>query len=108
MVGPSPPDEEMPGGGIEIERRVVGVVVLGPCQSGIAALHDDEKVRLAETPEPYVKVGVGVGVLIAASGEEDSAELTDRVFDEVLLAEQLEACVVVACDVPAVQGVFVS
>jgi uncharacterized protein DUF1206 len=107
VVGASSPDEQLTRPGVDIDRRFVGLIA-GPGKGGVAVLDDDPKVALPLCAQPHVELGVRVGIVSSAGDEQDPAELTDRVADEIHVAEQLEAGFVVAGDVPAMQGVFVA
>ena len=101
------PDEQVAGGSIDLDRRFVDVTV-SPRQSRRAAGNQDSQISAAAAPQPDAEVGIRIGIVSAAGHEKDLPELTDRVVDQVILAEETVADVIVAGDVPPVQRVFVA
>ena len=89
-VGASPPDEQLTRAGVDIDPGFVGLIA-GPGEGGVAVLDDDPEVGLPVGSQPDVELRIRVRIVSAAGDEQDPAELTDRVADEIHVAEQLAA-----------------
>ena len=107
VVWASSPDEQLTRASVEIDRGLVSLIT-GPRERSIAVLDDNPQVGLSLGAQPHVEPGVRLRIVAASGGEQDPAELTDRMADEVHGAKELAADLIVAGNVPTVQGMFVA
>ncbi|MDX6419612.1 MAG: hypothetical protein QOG28_4232, partial [Trebonia sp.] len=107
MVWASSPDEQLTRASVEIDRGLVRLVT-GPREPSVAVLDDNPQVGLSLGAQTHVELGVRIRIVAAPGSEQDPAELTYRMTDEVHGAKELAADLIVAGNVPAVQGMLVA
>ena len=105
-VGTAPPHHQ--GSGSRVESYVSLVVVhIGEFKASLALLHDEPYVAGRLRMEPDRKVLMRSGVMLAAAPSQDLTEDVDGVRGQIGLAQQLVADVVIADDVPSMDGELV-
>jgi hypothetical protein len=82
--------------------------VLAPAQTGLAVVDDDPEITLTRAAEPDREVPVRLRIMFASGREQDAPKFLDGMVDEIELPQEAGADVVLASDVPAVEGVLVA